>query len=263
MSSSDRRIQSFETTHQILKTLKENGSIALSTLNDELEVTKGTIHTHLMTLAEFGFVDKQDGRYQLGPNLMTYGAHVKNRHLIYQAGKVPAMELALETGEIVEIATEHNGRCVILHRFYGENTVDTDYQQQSLEEFRHLHYGATGKAMLAHMEPERVDWMIEQYGLPQRTENTITDRGPLLEELETIRERGYAFNDEEEVRGIRAVGTHVLNSDQRLLGAICLAGPRGRVDNTQFTEEFPKLINETQSIVEINVETNEFNAFQS
>lgn len=263
MSSNNRRIQSFETTHAILEVLRKNGSIALSTLDDNLDVTKATIHTHLMTLKAVGFVEKQDGRYQLGPKLMTYGAHVKNRQLIYQAGKVPAMELALETGEIVEIATEHNGRCAILHRFYGENIVDTDYQQQSLEEFRHLHYGATGKAMLAHMEPERVDRMIEQYGLPQRTENTITDRETLLEELETIRERGYAFNDEEEVRGIRAVGTHVLNSDQRLIGAICLAGPRGRVNNTQFTEEFPRLINETQSIIEINVETNEFNAFLS
>lgn len=263
MSSNDRRIKSLETTYKILEVLKKNGHTTLSAINDQLDVTKATVHTHLMTLNTVGFVQKQDGGYQLGPKLMTYGAHVKNRHLIYQAGKVPAMELAFQTGEIVEIATEHNGRCVILHRFYGENTVDTDYQQQSLEEFRHLHYGATGKAMLAQMEAERIDRMIEQYGLPQRTENTITDRESLLEELEATRERGYALNDGEEVRGIRAVGTHVLNSNQRLLGAICLAGPRGRVDDTQFTEEFPRLINETQSIIEINVETNEFDVFQS
>ncbi len=262
MSQSGRRIQALETTSRILEVLQEHGEMTLSKLTDQLNVTKGTIHTHLMTLNDCGLVQKQDNRYRLGAKLMTYGAHVKNRHLIYQAGKAPAKELALETGEICEIATEHAGRCVILHRFYGENTLNTQYQQESLEKFRQLHYGATGKSVLAHMEPERVDRVIERYGLPQRTENTITDREALLDELETIRERGYAFNDEEEVRGIRAVGAPVLNSDQELLGAICLAGPRGRVDDATFSEEFPTLVSEARSLIEINVETNDFDTFR-
>ncbi|WP_435349099.1 IclR family transcriptional regulator [Haloarchaeobius sp. HRN-SO-5] len=261
MSSDRRRIRAVETTSKILAELKETGETTVATLDARLDVTKGTIHTHLMTLNAQGFVEKRDDRYRLGSGFMTYGAHVKNRHVVFQAGKAQAKELALETGELCEIATEHEGRCVILHRFYGENTLDTGYQRESLEEFRHLHYGATGKSMLAHMPLERVDQVIEEYGLPKRTEKTITDRETLLDELERIRGRGYAFNDEEEVHGIRAVGAPVLNSNRDLLGAICLAGPRGRVDDERFSTEFPALVSEARSLVEVNVETNEFDTF--
>jgi DNA-binding IclR family transcriptional regulator len=261
MSSGDRRIKAIETTAELLDVLKETGETSIATLDDRLDVTKGTIHTHLMTLNEVGFVEKHGDQYRLGPGFMTYGSHVKNRQLVFQAGKVQAKELALKTGELCEIATEHDGRCVILHRFYGENTLDTEYQQESLEEFRHLHYGATGKSMLAHMSPERVDEVLERYGMPRRTEKTITDRQALVDEIERIRERGYAFNDEEEVYGIRAVGAPILDSEQNVLGAICLAGPRGRVDDDRFSSEFPSLVSEARSLIEINVETNAFDTF--
>jgi len=115
--------------------------------------------------------------------------------------------------------------------------------------------------MLAHMSSARVDEIIERDGLPEQTERTITDRATLLEELEGIRERGYSCNDQEELHGIRAVGAPVLNANGDVLGAFCLAGPRGRVDDDRFFETFPELVTEARSLIEVNAEANEFRAF--
>lgn len=261
MSSGRRHIQSLETASEIVTILKESGETSLAALDDEIDLTKGTIHTYLTTLEECDWVQRSDGAYRLGPRFMTCGSHVKNRHLVFQAGKRQARELAHRTGEICEIATEYGGKCFMLHRFHGENTFDTEYQLRSFEQTRHLHHGALGKSMLAHMPPERVDEIIETYELPELTEKTITDRATLLDELERIRERGYSFNDEEEVHGIRAVGAPVLNAEGEVLGAFCLAGPRGRIDDERFVETFPDLVTEARSLIEVTVGANEFEAF--
>lgn len=261
MSSERRQIGSLETASKILTVLKERGETNLAELDAEIDLTKGTLHTYLTTLVELSWIEKSDAEYRLGPQFMTYGAHVKNRHLVFRAGKRQARELAHRTGEICEIATEHDGKCVMLHRFYGENTFDTEYQLRNFEQTKHLHHGSLGKSMLAHMSPARVDEIIERDGLPEQTERTITDRATLLEELEGIRERGYSFNDQEELHGIRAVGAPVLNANGDVLGAFCLAGPRGRVDDERFFERFPELVTEARSLIEVNAEANEFRAF--
>ncbi|WP_161972959.1 IclR family transcriptional regulator [Halostella pelagica] len=261
MSPGGRRIKALETAFEILAVLKENGQMSLAELSEQVDVTKGTAHTHLMTLQQNDLVEQAGERYRLGTGFITYGAHVKNRQLVFQAGKDPVRQLALKTGEICEIATEYDGKCVLLHRFYGENTINREYQQTSFEQHRYLHYGATGKSMLAQMSPERVDRIVDRYGLPAQTNKTITDRGTLFDELERIRERGYAYNDEEEIHGIRAVGTPILSTDGDCLGAICVAGPGGRIDDEQFTEAFPNLVAEARSLIEANVQTNDFDVF--
>jgi len=261
MASQRRRIQSLETASTLLSTLKERGEATLAELDAEVDLTKGTVHTYLTTLDDLGWIVREGSTYRLGPQFMTYGAHVKNRYLVFQAGKRQARELAHTTGEICEIATEHAGKCVMLHRFYGENAIDTDYQLRSFEQTKYLHHGSVGKSMLAHMPPERVDEILERKGLPALTEKTITDRETLLDELERIRERGYSFNDEEELRGIRAVGAPVLNSEGDVLGAFSVAGPRGRIDDERFVDTLPDLVTEARSLIEVNVGANEFRTF--
>jgi DNA-binding IclR family transcriptional regulator len=44
-----------------------------------------------------------------------------------------------------------------------------------------------------------VESIIDQHGLEQYTENTITDKTALFEEFAKIRERGYALNELEEI----------------------------------------------------------------
>ena len=44
--------------------------------------------------------------------------------------------------------------------------------------------------MLAEMDHERVEAVIERCGLSRQTENTTTDREALYDELETVRSQG-------------------------------------------------------------------------
>lgn len=97
--------------------------------------------------------------------------------------------------------------------------------------------------------------IIDRHGLPGRTDRTITDRERLYEELETVRERGFARNDGEEVRGIRAVGAPILTGDDSVLGAISISGPESRLQGDRFEEELPTRVMSAANVIEVNLNT--------
>jgi len=123
-----------------------------------------------------------------------------------------------------------------------------------------MHCIAGGKALLAELEDDEVDCIINQWGLPRRTENTVTSREALLENLEQIRKRGVALSDEEYADGLRAVARRVLNPDGSVLGALAVSAPKYRMQGKIFTNEVPDLLVATvdeleEQLVETAVES--------
>uniref|UniRef100_UPI003EBCF134 IclR family transcriptional regulator domain-containing protein n=1 Tax=Halarchaeum sp. P4 TaxID=3421639 RepID=UPI003EBCF134 len=82
---------------------------------------------------------------------------------------------------------------------------------------------------------------------------TITDEEELFAELERTRERGYAIDDEERLRGLRCVAAPILSNEDRVLGAVSIAGPTNRLQGELFEEELPERLLETVNVIELNV----------
>jgi DNA-binding IclR family transcriptional regulator len=106
--------------------------------------------------------------------------------------------------------------------------------------------------MLAEMPRDQVETILNRHGLPGATENTITDRESLFETLETIRQRGYAFNDCEEVEGIRAVGMAIVTHGD-VHGALSVSGPSNRVRGERFREELPNILSGAVNEIELKL----------
>jgi DNA-binding IclR family transcriptional regulator len=156
-------------------------------------------------------------------------------------------DLAAETGEVAQFATEEHGRAVYLDKARGEQAVNT---ASTVGKREYIHCISLGKAMLAHLPEERVEGIVDRHGLPAQTPNTITDRETLFEELETTRERGYAVDDEEKIEGVRCVAAPL--TDDGVVGAISISGPSSRMDGERFREELPRKLLRWANVIEIN-----------
>lgn len=250
-----RRLKTVETTVSILEGLEELDGAGVTELADHLGLSKAAVHNHLSTLAANHFVVQEETEYSLGLRFMAVGEYVKHQNALYQAGKNEVDELAERTGEYGHLMAEQYGRGYHVHKAQGAEAVAEAYHDLNLEKPYHLHHNAIGKAVLAFMPRERIDAVIDRYGLPEWTENTITDRDTLYEEIERTRERGYALNDEEEIKGLRAVGAPIQTTKRGLVGAVSVSGPVSRMKGEWFEAELPELVLQTANVIELNLET--------
>jgi DNA-binding IclR family transcriptional regulator len=84
------------------------------------------------------------------------------------------------------------------------------------------------------------------------TNNTITNRQELLTELKTIREQGYAFDDEERMLGVRCVAAPVFNSKKQVIGAIGISGTTQHMTNEKM-ESHAKIVKEIADKMSITI----------
>ena len=250
-----RQLKTVETTLEVISALEDLDGAGVTEIADHLDLSKAAVHNHLSTLKANEFVVQADGEYRLGLRFTAVGEYVKHQQPLYQAGKAEVDSLAERTGEYAHLMAEEHGRGFHLHKAQGDKAVAKAYHDLNLEKPYYLHHSAIGKAVLAHLSADRIEAVIDEYGLPAVTENTITSRERLHEELERVRERGYAVNDEEEIRGLRAVGAPIMTSERGLVGAVSVSGPLSRLKGDVFREELPETVMQTANVIELNLET--------
>ncbi|SFG84629.1 transcriptional regulator, IclR family [Halopelagius inordinatus] len=256
-NGSPRTLKTVSRAFDVVRALEELDGAGVTELADHLDLSKSVVYTYLSSLREEKYVVKEEGQYRLSLQFLLVGEYVRNQSTLYRIGKPELEELAAETGEYAHLATEQHGLGVNLYKVSGEKAVGSDYQVNKLQRADYLHFSATGKSILAHLPEERVEWIIDRYGLPRKTDATITDRERLFEELETIRERGYSLNDEEEIKGLQAIGAPVKNRHGRILGSISVSGPVRRMKEPDYHDELVESVVNTANVIEVNVNMEE------
>lgn len=240
---------------RIVDEFRDHESMGVTQVADRLDIAKSTAHYHLKTLCEEGYLVRDGSEYRLSLRFLRLGVLTRDRVRIYETGKGEVEDLAAQTDELAILAVEESGYGVYLHKSAGENAVDID---APIGRFATLHNRAYGKTILAHLEEDRVEAILDQHGLPRTSPNTITDRGELFDEIEAIRSQGYAINEEESIEGIHGVAVPILDKDGSVLGAVSLAGPSKRLELEKLRGEYADLLSRTRNVIELNVQHENF-----
>lgn len=212
-------VSALKVSHDVVEVLLERGGAGVTEVADALDLPKSTVHGHLKTLAELGYVVNESGRYRLSTRFLHVGNAVREDHELFVNGREAATALAGRLdGQYVQLVTEENGRCAVL--LATGPTGSPGASPTSV----HLHSNAPGKAILAEWDDEAVHALLDEHGLPARTPSTTTDRGSLLEELEAVRSDGYAVDEGELIAGMSGVAVSVA-TDGTVHGAVAVYGP--------------------------------------
>jgi IclR family acetate operon transcriptional repressor len=242
---SRRTIKTTETVFDVIESLWTTNGATVTELADRLDIAKSTAHAHLSTLEQREFVVRNGNTYQLSLRFLELGIHVRDQIELSRIAEPLLTKLAEETGEAIWLIVEEHGWAIYLNKAMGENALQI---KSTIGERSHLHYLAAGKALLAYLPREHVESIIERRGLPSRTNHTITNPDALFTELDEIRERGYAFNENEEIDGVRGVGVPIC-ADDRAIGAVGIGAPENRLRGDRFREDVPsQLLGATNEI---------------
>lgn len=245
-----KQIKTTETVFDIIETIRDLDEPTVSTITGNLDYTASTIHGHLATLEDRGYVTRNDdGSYQLALRFLDLGSRARQEVEGFGHVKPRLDRLVEQTEERAQFMTLENGQGVYLYMTESQRAAPS---HTYIGKFRHLNTCASGKSILAALPRSRVEEIIDTHGFKQRTENTITDTDRLYEELDQIQDRGYAINREESVKGLVAIGAAIHETNGDVLGAISISAPAHRMTDERIESEISNALLGTIEEIELN-----------
>ncbi|WP_027945186.1 IclR family transcriptional regulator [Amycolatopsis taiwanensis] len=227
-SSDDRANNSVAKALRVLEALADaSPSLRLGEIAGQADVSKTTAHRILATLVTEGYADASEGRYTIGNRLRALAARA-------QANEASGIEAILrtlqqDTGLTVHLAVLSGEHATYTH------TVDPPAAWR-IATFTGmqvpLHCTAAGKVMLAALGSGERSTLLRKTGLAARTPNTITDHKALEEQLEAVRNRGWATDYEERELALCSLAAPVLDSSGYPLAAVEVCALTALTDRT-------------------------------
>jgi len=234
-----RTVKTAATVFDIIDVIQDLNQATATEVAQRLGIAISTAYDHLATLEQRGLLVEHSKGYRLGLKFLDYGMDAKRNVDLSQIVQSDLEKIAEETGRVAWFIIEENNRAVYLNKAKGENAIQTAGQTG-----KHwpLHCLAAGKLFLADRSNEEVRAYVDEYGLPRYTEHTITDVDELFDRLDQIRERGYAYHDQEAIPDWIGAAAPI-TQDGKTRGAISTGGPLNRLnDDDEFTEELPQIV---------------------
>lgn len=233
-------IQSLDRAIDILEHLAEHKIVGCTEMASIMGVSKSTIFRLLDTMAERNLVCKVDdsGKYMLGFGLLHLSQSLLNNTDIMKI-VYPVMEdIAKEVQESVHFCALSNDQALILAQVKSSDKINISATIGSSEP---MHCASVGKCLLAFIEPQKSIDIIKSLAFEKYTEKTITTRGKLCSELETIRMVGYAVDNEELNVGIRCLAAPIYNYKGLVESCVGISGTVARITEEK-TKEYGEII---------------------
>lgn len=232
-------IQSVDLSLRIMEYLQTKDGATIEDLTRTFDTSRSTIHRHLNTLEQHGYVVQEGGEYYVGLRVLDMAHYTTNRKSAYDIAADITAVLADETGDRVAFVTDENGRGIVMATEVGEHGILADI---NVGQRVPLHASAVGKALLASYPEGHVETILDRHGMPEITKNTVTDRDALYAELDEIDEQGYAVNYGERIDGVRAVAVAVEDSDGTPVGAFGVSAPARRLSEDRIHDEIAETL---------------------
>lgn len=231
----------------ILEAIKKRESrMGLAEISRRVRMPRPTAYRILTTLESRGYLDRAaDGAYRMGSKLFNLQRDSSIEQQLQRVAR-PSMEtLAARCKETVNLGTLDSGEVVVIETVESPLAVR---MSSKIGNRRLVHSTALGKALLAGMSDKEISRLIRIKGLPRLTASTLATRADLLDEIQKIREQGYAIDDQENEMDGRCIAVGITGPGDSMVAALSVSGPVFRMTRERLSSLYPQLKKASEKI---------------
>jgi DNA-binding IclR family transcriptional regulator len=230
--SMGKTVKATEASFEIIDVLRSNQGMELHEITDQIDMSKPSVHSHLNTLENIGYVTKNGRQYSLSFQFFSLGYDILSMHAPLPAFRHQVESIVDQSGFHCTVMIEEENVGHIIYTEYGQYSRAPS---QSLGVACPLHENASGKAILSQYEPERFDDFLQT--LPPEGKLRSGPTASLENEIKQIRESGIAQNVE---RGVFAKAISFRFGDR--IFAIGAHAPENQETTKIFNEELDEIL---------------------
>lgn len=188
---------------------------------------KATLYRFVQTLTNQGMLtyDPERQTYAPGMRLVRLAHAAWAQSSLAPVARPHVDALARDTAETVHLAQLDHAQVLYVDKRNAETAVE---MYSSAGKVGPAYCTGVGKAMMAFLDSDRLEEIIDQQSFHRFTKHTLTDAPTLRRELQEIRAAGFGFDREEHEPGIICVAVPILTHGQRPIGAISVTSTTTR-----------------------------------
>lgn len=227
-------VQSLIRALSILDALAESeDGLSLTALAKAVGLPPSSAHRLLTTLQRKRFVRFEPGAmtWRVGVQAFVVGnAFARSREVVPFA--MPFMrQLMDKTGETVNLYVPNDGQAICIAQVQSRQVIRAISRPGGTVP---LQRSAAGKAMLARMARSEVEDILSAHGRRDPEDASAVDPSKLRAEIEAVRARGFALDDEEVAPGLRCIAVPILDEHGAAQAAMSIAGPITRLTDQRL-----------------------------
>ena len=203
------------------------GRLSLAQVVRRTGLPRSSAHRMLERLVQLRWLRRHGRDYELGMRLVELGSLAVHQDRLHRAAQPFLHELHRATGLVVHLAVLDGPDVVYLEKISGGFGAAIPTRVGGRQP---AHCTAVGKALLAFMDPHRLDDFDIDL-LTRKTRYSISTRRQLTEELTAIRTRGVAYERAESVAGFGCVAVPIgdVGNAGEPIAAVSVCGPLDRM----------------------------------
>ena len=207
----------------IFEYLCEKKEASFLNIYQDTQLPKSSTYQILRTLEDRGYVRHVGGmeKYTLGLRFLELGEKTASMIDMRTEAEPILKDLTRRTGETCHLGILDGNEGVYIGKIEGSQPIRL---HTWIGKRLPLHCTSLGKILLAWLDEKTLDNKLSELEYTRFTTHTLTTPSELKKNLNIVKERGWALDDQENGYHFRCIGVPVFNNRNDVIAAISMTG---------------------------------------
>ena len=218
----------------------------ISMIAERTGLTRAAARRHLLTLEYLGYLDFDGHYFNLTAKVLKFSGAYLGAASLPKISQSLLNLLATQTSLVYSVMVLDGFEAITVARSAAHQQSDrVNPYGLHLGNRLPAHATSAGKILLAHLSKAEQLERLDKYPLQRLTKYTCTEREAFMQNLEQVLAQGWCYSAEEHELGVHALAVPIFNQSQKVIAALNIVAPVGRISRDYLLERILSLLQDT------------------